>query len=297
VRHAAIDDVLAARVRKEFNAALPARVVLPSEQSFLACEFAAKQIDAVAKYIIGIAAALSKDFEYAEQLLLDAEGRLTRYLDEVQGGVPLSVLLERVQARLRELYETWLRRLVYHYTLKRDAESLRLAEPVIEKLRRYESDNYGAHLTAAMCAFVLRKDTVAAMREIEACRSSSDSTWLYSMAFLEAYSGNLDAAYRSYAKAFRAPLANPTVPTQTEEFIQIVLDEAPERYWLFYCLGLINYRAKHDNEAAKTDFMRFLDRADPDRFPKAVESARKWLRELEGVSATTGVSAGEGSVG
>lgn len=105
--------------------------------------------------------------------------------------------------------------------------------------------------------------------------------WRYSDAFLLAYDGDLEGAYRSYRRAFESPLDDPTVPTQCEEFIQTVLDQEPERAWLFFCLGLINHRAKGDLAAARADFQRFVDNADPDRFQKQIGIARTWIGEID----------------
>jgi hypothetical protein len=68
----------------------------------------------------------------------------------------------------------------------------------------------------------------------------------------------LEAAHNEYRRAFRGNLQNPTVPIQTEEFIQIVLEEEPDKEHLHFCLALINYNAKRDFKAASRDFDRFL---------------------------------------
>jgi hypothetical protein len=90
----------------------------------------------------------------------------------------------------------------------------------------------------------------------------------------------LDAAYYSYRSAFAAPLGDPTVVTQCEEFIQGVLDAEPDRKWLYYCLGLLNHRAKGDLEAARRDFQSFVAGVDAARFRKHVPIANRWIEEI-----------------
>jgi hypothetical protein len=68
---------------------------------------------------------------------------------------------------------------------------------------------------------------------------------------------------------------------QCEEFIQIVIDEEPDRGWLYYCLGLINHRAKGDLKAARDDFARFVDGVDKVRFGRHVAIAAEWVREID----------------
>ena len=235
---------------------------------------------AVARYVIGTAAALSNDFPLAEQLLLDSERRIQQFVGRAEGAA-LSVLLDRVRKRLADLYAEWLARLGRRHTRSRDVAAIRESEEVIAKLRRYTADAYGVHLAAAIVAFVLHRDIETARRESQACSGSTDATWRYSEAFLHAYDGDLESAYRSYRRAFESPLRNPNVPTQVEEFIQTVIDEEPERQWLYYCLGLVNFPAKGDLEAARNDFQRFVDSADTQRFNRHIEIARQWIEEID----------------
>lgn len=286
VRHAAVDALVSQRLREDFSASMPNRLIVCSGPDILACEFAAKHVDAVARYIIGTAAALSNDFPYAEELLLDAEARLRRYQQQAE-GLPLSVLLNKVRTRLREFYQEWLARLMRRYTFKRDVDALRAAEPIIGKLLNYDPQNYEGHLCLAICAFVLRRDIEAAKKEIEACRRADDGAWRYSEAFLHAYKGDLDAAYYSYRSAFAAPLRDPTVVTQCEEFIQGVLDAEPDRKWLYYCLGLLNHRVKRDLEAARCDFQSFVAGVDAARFRKHIPIANKWIEEISALLGAT----------
>jgi len=235
--------------------------------------------------VIGTAAAASGDYAYAEELLKGAEARLNAYIKQMEAA-PLSVLLDQVRKRLSELYSHLLDRWLDRYTLKRERDALVKSEDVIGKLRAYDSSSYAARLAAAMCAFVLRRDVATARSEIAACHGTEDATWRYGEAFLNAYDGqDLDAAYRSYSRAFSAPLENASVPTQSEEFIQIVLDEEPSRYWLHYCLGMINRQGKGDYAAATADLERFIGAADPARYSTQIAVAHKWIKEMKATSS------------
>ena len=282
VRHAPISKEVSKRFGEDFGKVLPSRLIVGPDGNMFACEFAAKHVDAVARYVIGTAAALSNDFQYAEQLLIDSENRLKSFVENAEGS-PISVLLDTVQRRVRELYQIWLPALVQRYTFQRDMGALHEAEEIAGKLKQYDPNNYAAHLCAATCAFVFHRDITQAQSEIEACRKLKDGIWRYSEAFLHAYEGDLESAYRSYQKGFQSPLSDPTVPTQCEEFIQMILDSEPERYWLYYCLGLINYRAKGDLQSARADFRRFVKRAELPRFKTQAEIAAKWIEEITAI--------------
>lgn len=172
-------------------------------------------------------------------------------------------------------------RAVRRFTYRRELAGLWEAERYVACLRVYAPEHYGARLCAAICAFVLHKDGTTAMAEIAACKRIEDGGWRYSEAFLLAYEGDLEGAYRAYSAAFHAPLGDITVPIQCEEFIHGVLEAEPERYWLYYSLGLINHRAKRDLAAAVMDFNKFVTMADSARFKKQIAAARKWVSEIQ----------------
>ena len=276
VRHAPIKREWSKALGAEFGAVLPNRFLVATEGDVFAFQFAARHIDAVSLYVIGTAAFLSNDLEVAEQLLIGAESRLP---GADRGS--RSALRDRVRRRISEVYKVRLARQIRRHTRTRDVAAIREAEEVVGKLRQYAQDDYGVHMMAAMAAFALRRDMETARREIRACRRSPDSAWRYSEAFLYAYDGDLQRAYESYRRAFGSPLGDPTVLTQCEEFIQGIVEEEPERQWLYYCLGLINYRGKDDPVAALRDFRRFVDKVDGERFGEHVAYARRWIDEIE----------------
>lgn len=279
VRHRPIEPAQSQQFTADFAAVMPHRLIVDAEGGILPCEIAAGHVDAVARYIIATAAILSNDFVLAEQLLLDAAERLARKV-KVAEGAPPAVLLDRVRRRLKGLYALWLDRSTARYIRTRDANGLEDIEDICRKLKTYDPNSYGLHIAAALVAFLRHRDVGAARLELEACRHSTDAAWRYSEAFLHGYEGHLQSAYKSYRIAFRSPLRDATVPIQCEEFIQIVIDEEPHRYWLYYCLGLINYKAKNDREAALRDLRRFVESADPSRFRREVQIAKKWMEEI-----------------
>ena len=280
VCHAPIREKWSQKLGAEFGAVLPNRLLVAAEGDVFNFQFAAKHIDAVSLYVIGTAAFLSNDLKLAEQLLVDAESRLRAGITKADGFLR-SVLRDRVRRRITEVYKARLARQTRRHTITRDVAAIQEAEEIIANLRQYAHDDYDVHLAAAMAAFALHRDMETARMEIRACRNSPDAAWRYSEAFLYAYDGDLQRAYESYRRAFDSPLADPTVPTQCEEFIQGIVEEEPERQWLYYCLGLINYRGKGDPMAALSDLRKFVDEVDTVRFAKYVGYARRWIDEIE----------------
>jgi tetratricopeptide (TPR) repeat protein len=279
VRHARLPSDVSAHFSSAMSQAMPGRVIVP-EGHFELSEFAATHIDIVARYIIGVAAALSNDLEYASQLLEDAEKKLKAVLATAQAA-PLSVLLAKIQGQLTAVYEEQLARSMRRFVFKHEDSGLTEAQEFITRVRRLEPEHYAARLCAAMSAFLLDNNPTEAFQEIAKCKDIDDGAWKYSQAFLHAYAGDLQAAYKAYQSAFRSPLSDPSVPNQCEEFIAAVLSREPKHPQLFFCLGLINYRAKGDLVAARRDFTTFLELASPDKFTAQFAAADRWLAEID----------------
>jgi len=154
-------------------------------------------------------------------------------------------------------------------------------EPWVQKALEYDPNWYSGHLNQAMCAFVLRRDLPVVWECMEKCKKIPDTIWRYSTAFLYAYEGDLGKAYKEYKRAFYDPPQDATIPLQCEDFIHIVLETEPEKGQLYYCLGLINLRAKGDLLAAKNDFQQFLNSEAAALFPKEQKLVRIWIGEIQ----------------
>jgi hypothetical protein len=284
VRHGPLDEDVKRLFGVEFSELLPSRVIVGEQNSLIGYEFAARHIDIVARYIIGSAAFITGDAPYAEGLLRDAKARLEQ-LDRSATGPLFATLRNRIPVRLSQVYEVLLYRASSRYTFRREPEAIAEMDAIVTRRRSVIEDNYRTKLSAAQCEFLLRHDVAAARREIRACRRFQDGAWRYSEAFLHAYEGDLQRAYISYRAAFQAPLEDPSVPIQCEEFIHLVLNDEPEKYWLHFCLGLLNHRVKGDLVAARRDFETFLNRVESGRFVVQADVVRTWLAEIDGNAA------------
>lgn len=282
VRHAPVRREHTAELAGDFRAVLPARILVPRDDDLLAFNATSELTAIAARYVIAIAAMISADLVYAENLLLTVESRLRRSGSKV---MPLAHLARRLPERFIQLYSLWLDALFEAYFLTRSEQYLQDADRVAAALLVRAPNNYQAHLFAAIAHFVLRRDVAAAKRAVRACRPLKDGVWRYSHAFLYAYEGNLKGAREEYERAFRAPLAQLTVPVQVEEFIQLVLEKEPDKIQLHFFSGLVNLRAKEDTAGAMRDFEAFLNAGADKRYPELAAEARLYLAELSGGQA------------
>jgi hypothetical protein len=284
VRHAELQEEIKGELRKEFASSFQPRWVIGELDGLLGLEFAALHADVVARFIIGLAAAVSGDLEYAQGLLADADRRCGELAARETSSV-LATLRSRIRVRLGDLLDIRAVQALQEFLGASDPEKLSEAGRLISSRRTMPGDSYRCRLAAAQCAF-WSGDLVGARAELKRCGTDDDAAWLYGLAFLAAYEGDLQEAYNLYRKAFEAPLGDPTTPIQCESFIQSVLEKEPERYWLAYCLGLINHRAKGDLVSAERDFALFLDSAEPTRFQRQIGAVQQWLAGIRSLSQT-----------
>jgi tetratricopeptide (TPR) repeat protein len=266
------------RLAAEFREVLPRSLLVAAENDLFTLDFTAQWIDVVTRYIVGIASLISGDLTYSEDLFKRLENELGTH----EGSLPqsIAVIRNRIPQRLAEVYKVRVNGLADAYRLKRESRLLEEVEPWLDKLREYDDSYYMGHLQRAICAFVLRRDIAGARAALDKCRRVPEPTWRYSLAFLYAYEGDLQRAYREYNRAFRVPPREPSVPVQAEEFIHLILDEEPHKSQLYFCLGMINQHAKMDMSAAQRDFERFLATTAPDQFAEEQKVVQTWLKKI-----------------
>jgi hypothetical protein len=139
---------------------------------------------------------------------------------------------------------------------------------------------YGVNLLRSIFLFVHHRDVKGAVAILKKCKGVPEGTWLYNLAFLHAYMGDLKKAVQRYRNAIGLPV-EPAVAAAIEEFICWVLEEEPQKYQLHYCLGFINWKIKGDTGQAKEDFETFLVRGNDKEFTFERELARKWISEIQ----------------
>jgi len=278
VVHAPLSKVQSDALAREFAEVFPRRLLVDRENDLFSFQLTSEWVNIAARYMVGIAAMISGDLDYAEELFLSVKASLAGAVAHFPAVDKIARILPQ---RLARLYGIKLGSLMRNYTMDRDRAHLEASEALLDKLAKYDPGNYSQHLQRAICDFVLHRDMRAAWRSVLKCRGIRDVTWRYSEAFLHAYEGNLFKARRSYALAFKGHAEDPSVPTQTEEFINIVLAEEPNRYQLYFCLGLVNFFAKGDFASARRDFSTFLANVRVGDYPEEERLAREYIERSD----------------
>lgn len=248
------------KIRKELSAdfsnTLPSRFMMTIEKDVLVFEVSAKIIGLVAQYIIGMATLISGDFVYSIQLFEDIKKNIDSWPEQLRTVKTIKTKLPHrltvsYQAQIDLLYNSW-----YN---TREKQYLIELEKFVDSLLSISPNDYYGLVIKPICSFVIRRDVREARKYINKCKNIKDPTWMYSDAFLAAYEGKLETAINKYKKAFKRKLNDPSIPIQTEHFIEEVIAEEPEKSYLYYYLGLINIHVKEDKAAALRDFQTFIN--------------------------------------
>lgn len=282
VRHQPISKQIQKNLAVEFTELFPANLMVSVRGDFVGMAFTAETLETIAKYIVGTASLLSNDYSYAADRFRELSASLK---DEVSALESINKIRKRIPERLQEALRGQLATLSRSYTRLRDKKIVQQIEKVTQELDRLNLKLYPVMLEKAIVQFVLHRNIEEAKRILRDCRKDDDddATWRWSLAFLLAYEGDLEGAYRTYQDAFDKPQNNDRLPVEVEEFIAIILAEEPDKKQLYFALGLINFRVKNDWQAARSDLELFVKWARAEnKFPIQIEAAEKWLGEIRG---------------
>jgi tetratricopeptide (TPR) repeat protein len=266
---------------QEMRIGIPKDTIIEIQDDLRGYEMLSTQLDQVAKYVIAIAAFLSRDFHLASKLLHSLEVTLNSMPEK---NASLSYIAEVVPKRIRMVKTAQLNVAYAVYVKFRatDNEALtRLAqhEPLADELLAHDPNDYRALLYKSIVAFAHRRDLSEAENLLRRCGKFRDATWMYNFAFLLTYKGDLWEAHDMYKRAFASTTHLSSVPVESEEFIHLVMTKEPDREHLVFAVGLINYNAKKDFELAAEAFEKFVTIAGAESaWPEAFELSSYLLK-------------------
>jgi len=276
VVHKPIPIIVSEKLSREFAELFPRKVIFPVADEISGFEITSEWMAFVTKYIIGIAAFLSGCFDFSFDIFRKLHGELK----SIAVSTPqIKKLKTRIPKRISESALALASRTYFMYRKTKDKKLLEKLKLFLDILSSIDPNNYSAHLLRGIYFFLVEKDVQKAKREIKKSRNALDVTWRYSEAFLFAYEGNLNKTEKSYKKAFKAEVS-PDVIFQTEEFIYDVLEIEPEKCQLWYCVGMINWKAKGDKILAKKYFEKFLECGDNNSFMEQKSKVKEYLKQL-----------------
>lgn len=276
VTHKPISKEMQKPFSAEFSELFPRRVIIPQENDLFSFEITAEWLNLVAKYVIGIAALLSGDTGYAQDLFEHLEKEVKSFHIDLPAIIKIR---RRIPTRLAAIYLEQAIASYWEWKQAKDPEPLNRMKSYLDDLERVAPGNSHGHNLRSIWFFVARRDIAGAKGEIEKGRSR-DVIWRYNYAFLLAYEGNLEKAFNEYKRASKVP-AEASVLLDIEEFICWILEKEPDKIQLYFCLGLFNFFSKGDNARALQDFESFLEVTPPDQFCEQRRLAEIYMLELQ----------------
>ena len=278
VAHKPIAAEISRSFSREFADLFPRRLMISSEGDLFHFEFTAGWIDIVSKCIIGIAALISGDVKYAQELFESL------YLDLKDGKVELPVIIkirERLPVRLRDVYLIRARTHYEDWKQTKDMNDLEQMKSFLDSLDVIVPTNVEGRTLRSLWYFVVSRDIVKAKTECLKSKSKQNAMWRYNHAFLLAYEGDLEKASKEYKLAFRGFIPDPSFIFEVLEFILWVLDIEPDKKQLYFCLGMIYYYVIKDYALALQDFEKFLETTTPTQFSSQRSESEKIIAKIQ----------------
>lgn len=277
VSHASVSEGVSKRLAEEFSELLPRKVEVLSENDLFSFQFTSDWAGIVAKYIIGIAAAISGDILYAEKLYDD----VALSLADINGSFPIFLKLkERLPIRKAEIYEAMASAWHKEWTIDYDHKKMQNVYTWIQKVDIQQKNRPGILGLYAICEFVLNQNVDKSLEYVKKLEQPSNPIWQLNMAFLYGYKGQLKQAIRHYRNASQLNVPIDTI-NQVEGFINWVLASNPELIHLNYILGFFNWQIRGDSLLAKNNFEAFLESSDEFLYSKERVLSAEWIETIK----------------
>lgn len=249
VKHISTSENKKKIIKNDFRLALPPDWYIPEENGLLGFELTSESIKESVLYILNLGILIAGRLNEAEDgfrklLIQDIKHPLLK-------GKVNHRLLNVLHNQRQLLYEQW----------KKDKKNLSLLEEVnikCEEAFKIDEYDYNSNLMKAIYLVVIGNDFKLAEEYVIKNKNNRSKDWLYSFAFIKAVEGELDESYKAY-RDLKNNDYHFTLKVDVEDFIIYFLENNPDKYQLYYCLGLINMWLKNDKDSAKREFEKFIE--------------------------------------
>lgn len=205
------------------------------------------------QYILGVVYLLSGDGEHALGLLVNAKKATSLSYSHLPDMQDLEIEIDdRIFSALCLMGTQ--RLTVFQNTKSEDA--LHEMCKLLNMANVIRPDTYHYNLNMAYAHIILNRDAAAARECVNKCKQApSEMSWLYSDAFLSAYTERSAGSINSkYIKAFKTPYKS---LSEIVEYIELVLEREPQKASLHFAAGLV-YEEMGDYMLMKQHFAHYL---------------------------------------
>jgi tetratricopeptide (TPR) repeat protein len=279
VTHKPLPIVVSNELKKEMSELLPRKIRIADNNFLESFEFTSKWAEIASKYLIGNARLLSGDIGPALELYNEVLNVSKNYenipvINELRSKSIKNIVVI-LDIRATSLYEKWVE--------THDISLIEHIRPLLDEYDKYNICNYQIETIKSISLVLLSKDIDSAIKILSIFpKDIQNATWMLNKAFLFAYKGDLNTAYREYSRALKRPVNefSDGLINKVEDFILLIIEQNPKVPQLYYCLGIINKDFKEDLLLAKRDFETFISYSPINTFTKEKEIANRWVNEI-----------------
>lgn len=273
---------------QEMTAVLPVKANIAASNDFEGLELTGHLFGLGSQYVIAAAMFISGDRSSAISVLNDLNNKLAnaRLPKEWPGS---KTLVNLVPKRLLDFQLGEIDHEYFEWRTDHSKERLQLIDAKFSQLpESWKKD--GRYLNIrAICHFVLNNNVDAARQLLHKVGSISPESivWRYSLAFLDAYEGNISNARAGYLRAFRHDHTS-DIALEVEEFMSWIVDSEQNQEHLYFFLGFINFHKKKDANSAERDLQKYLASHASKKHSELTDEARQMIHECETLKTAIG---------
>lgn len=250
IRHKTIPQFISQKIGAEMNYVLPKNVNFEVDNELSSFIITSEMIGEAVTFILGISFAYSGIYDEALEIHKNCLELSSFALIKDSKNEPAS----RINRRAKYYVVREANILAQKH---REEGDLNKSVNYVEYALSVNTDDYDALLEKSIDSFLIG-NVNESKRVLKKCsKNKNDYTWAYNKAFLHTFEAEFDDAYKIYRMLADKP-AVINAANQCEIFIIKYLEKNPEKYQLFYALGMIYYKIKQDYELALDAFDMFI---------------------------------------
>ena len=216
--------------------------------------FTTQTLICACQYVFGMVALLASDNLTACALLSQSKKTAISEFYHAQCVDKLITMIDdRIYAALCQLASEYLIR----FKLDKSVAALGEMRRILLLANEIRPDTYFYNLNMAYAYIILDQDATSAKNCVAKCRLSKEKTsWMYSEAFLSAYSNLTPGTIISkYQKALNTPYEN---LLELVEYIEFIIEREPDKTALHLAAGLV-YEDLGDQKLMKYHFSAYIE--------------------------------------
>ena len=168
-------------------------------------------------------------------------------------------IIERLPYRFSDIYTNWFN-LEYDKWIEEEGDDKQFVNNIVkytDLVAKHMPNLYGTKLKYSIKYFLDGRNIKECKKILLSCRNEKDVIWLYNLAFIEAYQGDIKKNLSHYKRAAKRSI-EPKIINQVEGFMYKMTRIEPDKYQIYFCLGYLNWKIKDDKKQAINDFSKFI---------------------------------------